>query len=266
MVNGAAARELGKILEVRSLSKRFGGMQAVKDCSLRIAADSITGLIGPNGAGKSTVFTLISGFLRPDAGEIVFAGRRIDGLPPHRVARLGLVRTFQTPRELRELSVLENLMMVPRPQFGESLTGVLLFGSRRVKREEREIEQQALDVLRTVGLEHQARRRAADLSGGQKKLLEIARCMMCRPKLALLDEPTAGVNPSLINDLVEMIRLLHASGVTIVIIEHNMNVVMRLCEHVIVLDRGEVMCEGTPEQIQRDERVLAAYLGSVPEA
>lgn len=259
-----ALREPATILEVRSLSKRFGGMQAVNGCSLRIAAGSITGLIGPNGAGKSTVFTLISGFLRPDAGEILFDGHRIEGLPAHRVARLGLVRTFQTPRELRDLSVLENLMMVPRPQFGESLAGVMLLGSRRVRREEQEIEQRALEVLRTVGLDHQARRRAADLSGGQKKLLEIARCMMCQPRLALLDEPTAGVNPSLINDLVEMIRLLHAGGVTIVIIEHNMNVVMRLCEHVIVLDRGEVMCEGTPEQIQRDERVLAAYLGSVP--
>ncbi|TAM86366.1 ABC transporter ATP-binding protein [bacterium] len=251
-------------LETRHLVKRFGGMQAISDCNLRIAGGSITGLIGPNGAGKSTVFSMISGFLRSDGGEIWFKGRRIDGLPAHRVARLGIIRTFQTPHELRELSVLENLMVVPRSQFGESLAGLLPFGGRRVRKEEHEIEERAIAVLRTVGLEHHAQHRAADLSGGQKKLLEIARCMMCNPKVALLDEPTAGVNPSLINDLMEVIRVLHNGGVTVVIIEHNMNVVMRLCGHVVVLDRGAVMCEGTPDSIQRDERVLAAYLGSPP--
>lgn len=248
-------------LELREVSKRFGGLQALDRCSLSVSRGSITGLIGPNGAGKSTVFALASGFMKPDSGEIRFDGHRIDAWPAHRVSQLGIVRTFQTPRELRALTVLENLMIVPRPQRGETLAGVMWPLGRRVRREERCIEEKALEILRLVGLESQARARSQDLSGGQKKLLELARCMMCAPKVALLDEPTAGVNPSLIQDLVKVIKSMHASGVTIIIVEHNMNVIMRLCEQVVVLARGHVICEGTPDEVQRNERVLEAYLG-----
>jgi ABC-type branched-subunit amino acid transport system ATPase component len=248
------------ILTTDSLSKRFGGLQAVDRCDLSVLEGSITGLIGPNGAGKSTAFNLVTGFVRPDGGEVRFAGARIDGKRPSEIARCGLSRTFQTPRELKRLTVLENLLLVPQDQRGEHLLGALL-GGARTRDEERSHIARAGEVLEAVGLSEKADGPAGLLSGGQKKLLELARCMMARPRLVLLDEPTAGVNPTLIRHIMGSIRELHASGITLLIIEHNMNVIMELCERVIVMDRGGVLAAGTPAEIQTDPAVLAAYLG-----
>jgi ABC-type branched-subunit amino acid transport system ATPase component len=249
-------------LEIRHVVKAFGGNKALDGCTLTVRRGSITGVIGPNGAGKSTLFNIISGLLRPDRGEIVFEDHRIDHLAPYRISRLGIGRTFQTPREIGDMTTLENLMLVPQDQTGERLRS-LISGWRRVWSEEREHQADAISVLDRVEMRHQQDVPAAVLSIGQKKLLELARCLLAKPKLVLLDEPTAGVNPRLIGDLVSVMEQMSQDGVTILIIEHNMNVVMNLCEHVIVLNRGRVLREGTPSEIQNDEMVQDAYLGAV---
>ncbi|RAZ84777.1 ABC transporter ATP-binding protein [Mesorhizobium hawassense] len=251
-----------EILEIKCLSRRFGGLQAVNKCEFSVRAHSITGLVGPNGAGKSTLFNLVSGFVRPDSGEIRFAGERIDTLSAHSVARLGLRRTFQIPRELKQMTVLENLLLVPENQFGDRIVSVLSQG-KRVREEEGKNLQIARGVLEMVGLSEKATHQAALLSGGQKKLLELARCLMAKPKLLLLDEPTAGVNPTLIRHLMSVLRRVNESGVTLLIIEHNMTVIMELCERVIVMDRGQVIAAGSPSAIQSNKQVLEAYLGGV---
>ena len=251
---------MNAILEIAGLNRRFGGLQAIDRCEFSVREGSITGLIGPNGAGKSTLFNIVSGFLNPDSGEVRFEGRRIDGKAPYAVARLGLRRTFQIPRELKRMSVLENLMLVPEGQFGDRILSVVL-PDARVREEERANAATAREVLQMVGLETKADAPSALLSGGQKKLLELARCLMSRPRLMLLDEPTAGVNPTLIRDLMDVMRQVHASGITLLIIEHNMNVVMELCERIVVLDRGHVIAAGTPSEIQENRQVLDAYLG-----
>jgi ABC-type branched-subunit amino acid transport system ATPase component len=249
-------------LEIRDVVKAFGGNKALDRCTLAVRRGSITGVIGPNGAGKSTLFNIISGLLRPDRGELVFEERRIDHLAPYQIARLGVARTFQTPREIGDMTTLENLMLVPEHQTGERLTS-LISGWRQVWLQEGEHQRGALSVLDRVEMRHQHTTPAAALSIGQKKLLELARCLLAQPTLALLDEPTAGVNPRLIGDLVGVMEQMSRDGVTILIIEHNMNVVMNLCEHVIVLNRGRVLREGTPSEIQNDELVQDAYLGAV---
>jgi len=248
-------------LEIREVRKAFGGNKALDGCTLTVRRGSITGVIGPNGAGKSTLFNIISGLLRPDRGELLFEDRRIDHLAPYQIARLGVARTFQTPREIGDMTTLENLMLVPEHQTGERLMS-LISGWRRVWQEEREHQVDAVSVLDRVEMRHQQDMPATVLSIGQKKLLELARCLLAKPKLALLDEPTAGVNPRLIGDLVGVMEQMSRDGVTILIIEHNMNVVMNLCEHVIVLNRGRVLREGTPSEIQNDEVVQDAYLGA----
>ncbi|MCV9938359.1 ABC transporter ATP-binding protein [Boseaceae bacterium BT-24-1] len=253
---------MSNLLEIAGLNKRFGGLRAVDRCDLLVREGSITGLIGPNGAGKTTLFSIISGFIKPDSGQILFGGQRIDSLSAYQVAQRGLRRTFQIPRELREMSVLENLMLVPGGQFGDRILSVLLPGAR-VGQEERANEAAAREVLEMVGLAEKADIGAARLSGGQKKLLELARCLMSRPRLMLLDEPTAGVNPTLIRHLMKVMQKVHASGITLLIIEHNMNVIMELCERVVVLDRGHVIAAGAPAEIQRNRQVLDAYLGGV---
>ncbi|MGQ9477182.1 MAG: ABC transporter ATP-binding protein [Candidatus Bipolaricaulia bacterium] len=249
------------ILEVKGLAKSFGGLRAVNNCSFAVKRGTITGLIGPNGAGKTTVFNLITGFYRPDAGRIFFKGEDITGLLPHRVFHKGICRTFQIPREFGEMTVLENLMLVPPNQLGEQLWGPL-FLARRVRRQEGEIQEKALKVLEFVDLYHLKDEYAKNLSGGQKKLLELARTMMADPELVLLDEPGAGVNPTLLRRLVEAIeRLCRERGVTFFLIEHDMDLVMHLCNPVIVMSEGCKLVEGTPAEVQRDKRVLEAYLG-----
>lgn len=254
-------KQRGPILEIGGITRSFGGLKAVNDCSLQVAAESITGLIGPNGAGKTTLFNIISGFLKPTAGHILFEGARIDGLSAHSVFRRGLVRTFQIPRELGTMSVLENLMLVPAGQAGEKIWNPWFFPSR-VGREEEANFIKATEVLEFVELIHLRDEYAGNLSGGQKKLLELARTLMCDPKMILLDEPGAGVNRVLMKKLTTDIeRLRRERGITFFVIEHDMDLVTQLCDRVIVMSEGSKLAEGTAEEVKSDERVLEAYLG-----
>ncbi len=249
------------ILAARGLIMDFGGVRAVNDCAIDVVEGSITGLIGPNGAGKTTLFNLIAGFHKPSAGEVSFRGRRIDGLPPHLIFRAGIVRTFQIPRELKRMRVIENLMLVPADQAGESMWRALL-APRSVRRQELEFEEQALRVLEFTGLSEVAELPAESLSGGQKKLLELARTLMSEPALVLLDEPGAGVNRTLLKRLEDGIRRAREElGITFLVIEHDMALIGRLCDHAIVMDRGSVLTQGRPAAVQRDQRVIDAYLG-----
>ncbi len=248
------------MLEVVDLEKNFGGIKAVDGCSLKVEQGSITGLIGPNGAGKTTLFNLITGFYEPDAGKIWFSGERIDGLSPHKVARKALTRTFQIPRELREMTVLENLMVVPENQIGERIWNSF-FRPGVVRRQEREIRDEALGVLEFVELIDLANEYAKNLSSGQKKLLELARTLMAEPKMILLDEPGAGVNPTLMKKLTRNIENLRQRGKTFFLIEHDMDLIMNLCDTVIVMNKGRQLAEGTPGEIKKNESVLEAYLG-----
>jgi branched-chain amino acid transport system ATP-binding protein len=251
------------MLEAVRVSKSFGGLQAVHECSLRVERGTITGLIGPNGAGKTTLFNLITGFHHPDRGEIRLEGERIDGLPPHQVFQKGLFRTFQITREFSRMTVLENLMLIPPYQCGEKVwnTWIRPF---RIRGQEREIKERALEVLEFVELIDLKDEYAGALSGGQKKLLELAKSLMARPKIVLLDEPGAGVNPTLMQKLTERIRdLCEKQGLTFFIIEHDMDLVMNLCNPIIVMNEGKKLMEGPPEAVKSDRRVLEAYLGGV---
>lgn len=253
------------LLEVRGVSKSFGGVAAVRDASLEVAEGSITALIGPNGAGKTTLFNIVSGFLRADDGEIRFAGRRIERERGDTIARSGLVRIFQTPRVLTKMTVLENMMLAARRQPGERLT-MSLIAPRRVRLRERDVRAQAQETIELVGLRHLADAFAGTLSGGQRKLLELGRALMVEPRMILLDEPMAGVAPVLAEQLLVHIRILRAErGVTVLVIEHDMDVVMSVSDRVIVMDEGRVIAEGAPEAIQRNERVIEAYLGRLDE-
>ncbi len=251
----------GPILNARGLVMDFGGVRAVNDCAIEVEKGSITGLIGPNGAGKTTVFNLIAGFHKPTAGQVSFRDRRIEGLPPHLIFGAGIVRTFQVPRELKRMSVLENLMLVPSAQAGESIWRVMLT-PWTIKRQEREIADRARQVLDFTGLSEVADLDAGSLSGGQKKLLELARTLMADPELVLLDEPGAGVNPTLLRRLEGGIRRARDElGITFLLIEHDMGLIGRLCDHVIVMEQGSVLTQGPPDSVQRDQRVIDAYLG-----
>ncbi len=248
------------MLEIKNVEKEFGGIKAVHDCSLAVREGTITGLIGPNGAGKTTLFNIISGFYRPDRGEIIYRGERIDGLRPHEVYHRGIMRTFQITRELQKMTVLENLMLIPKNQKGEKLRHIF-FDPGGVRRQENEIKEKALAVLEFVELISLRDEYAANLSTGQKKLLEIARVLMSDADMVLLDEPGAGVNKTLLGKLADNIRRLSAGGRTFFLIEHDMDLVMSLCDPVIVMSEGTKLTEGRPEDIRKDMRVLDAYLG-----
>jgi branched-chain amino acid transport system ATP-binding protein len=253
--------EAPPLLAVDGVSKHFGGVRAVDRCSLRISEGTLTGIIGPNGAGKTTLFGLISGFVRPEEGDIHFAGKSIAHLPPFARYREGLCRTFQVSREFKELTVLENLMVVGLDQAGERPWNPFV-APRRVERDERHLRDRARRVLEEVGLSGRESQAAWSLSVGQKRLLDIGRVMMADARLVLLDEPGAGIAPRLKAELGERIaRLVAEAKITVVLIEHDIDLVMRLCNSVIVMCEGSVLTEGTPEQVRRDPRVLQAYLG-----
>ena len=249
------------MLEVKEVEKSFGGLIAVCDCSLEVEEGSITGLIGPNGAGKTTLFNVITGHYKPDRGKIVFLGQDIDGLPPHRIFQKKIYRTFQITREFAQMTVMENLMFVPENQVGEKIWNTW-FRPASVRRQEKAIQEKAFEVLEFVELVDLKDEYAGSLSGGQKKLLELAKSMMADPKIVLLDEPGAGVNPTLMRKLIANIKkLCEERKITFFLIEHDMDLVMSLCNPVIVMSEGKKLAEGTPEEIKKDERVLEAYLG-----
>ncbi|WP_267384243.1 ABC transporter ATP-binding protein [Cyanobacterium sp. uoEpiScrs1] len=248
------------LLKASHLYKNFGGLRAVNDAHIEVPTGSITGLIGPNGAGKTTLFNLLSNFIRLDQGEVIFDGSPIHPLSPYEIALQGCVRTFQVARVLSRLTVLENMLLATQRQTGENLIQVWL-QQKQVKHEERQNREKALSILEWVGLAAKAHDYAGALSGGQRKLLEIARAVMTHPKLILLDEPAAGVNPSLIGQICEHIINWNQQGISFLIIEHNMDVIMSLCNHIWVLAEGTNLADGTPEEIQNNSSVLEAYLG-----
>jgi len=248
------------LLSARNLNKSFGGIRAVQNVSITVKPSSITGLIGPNGAGKTTLFNLLSNFITPDSGEVIFDGEPIHHLRSYQIAQQGLIRTFQVARVLSRLSVLENMLLGAQKQSGENLLNVL-FRPKRVQREQKQQRDRALTLLESVGLAEKAYEYAGALSGGQRKLLELARAMMSHPKLILLDEPAAGVNPTLINQISDHVLRWNEEGITFLIIEHNMDVIMSLCQEIWVLAEGMNLAQGTPQEIQGNSEVLEAYLG-----
>jgi len=250
-------------LVVDDLVKTFGGVHAVDGASFEVEEGSLTGLIGPNGAGKSTTFNCITGVHESDGGSVTFRGEDITGLRTAGIANRGLVRTFQIARELEEMTVLENLMLSPRNQVGEKLSHAVLPGLRSgVSGQERDLREEVWDTLELFEIDHLAGEYAGNLSGGQRKLLELARALMIEPDLLLLDEPFAGVNPTLEEKLLDRIHGLRESqNLTFLLVEHDMDLIMENCEHVIVMHQGNVLAQGPPEAVRNNDRVIDAYLG-----
>ncbi|MDR6289160.1 branched-chain amino acid transport system ATP-binding protein [Inquilinus ginsengisoli] len=250
------------MLELQGVSKAFGGHRAVDGLSLSIERGRITGLIGPNGAGKTTLFNLIAGAMKPTEGRILLDGTRIDGLRADRIFKAGLARTFQIPRPFPEMTVLDNVLLAPAGQLGESVLRAWLTPGA-VRAQERRLRDRAMACLDFVGLARLAQDPARVLSGGQRKLLELARVLVAEPSVILFDEPGAGVAPALLDTIVEKIAALNRDGVTILIIEHNMDLVMGLCDPVVVMAQGRLLIQGRPQAVQSDPRVIEAYLGGV---
>jgi len=258
----SAPERNGTILELSDVVKHFGGIAAVAGAELDVRRGSITALIGPNGAGKTTLFNIVSGFYKPERGVISFRGERIDRKPPHAIAKRGLVRTFQITKALTKMSVLENMMLAAPDQPGEQLWR-LVVTPRSARAREREVHQKAHEVLKLVRLDRLADDYAGTLSGGQRKLLEFGRALMRDPTMIMLDEPMAGVNPSLGLELLDhMKRLQDERGTTFLLIEHDMEVVMNVSERVIVMNEGRVISAGPPDEVRNDQAVIDAYLGT----
>ncbi|AOU99204.1 hypothetical protein BI364_15800 [Acidihalobacter yilgarnensis] len=251
------------MLEVTELGKDFGGLQAIDNVSFTLQKNTITGLIGPNGAGKTTLFNTIAGVYKPTRGSITFNGEAIDGLSPHRIFHKGLVRTFQIPRPFPDMSVLENLMVVPPRQYGEQFWNNW-FRRGRVRQQEQEIHEKARETLKFLNLERVTHEQAKNLSGGQQKLVEIGRALMADPQLILLDEPGAGVNPSLLAEIIERIRELHDKGITFLLIEHNMDMVMNLCDPILVMANGKLLMEGDAQTVRTDRACLTPTWEAAP--
>ena len=254
------------VIEVANVTKRFGGLLAVNNCSLKVRRGSITGLIGPNGAGKSTLFNMVAGNIAPDSGTITFDGRDVTGMKPHQLFSLGMLRTFQIAHEFSHMTALENLMMVPGDQPGESLWTTWT-NPGKVASRERHVRQKALDVIDFLKLGHVKHELAGNLSGGQKKLLELGRTMMVDAHVVLLDEVAAGVNRTLLQDLAANIeRMNQELGYTFFVIEHDMDLIGRLCDPVIVMAQGEVIAEGPMSEIRANPQIIEAYFGAPVEA
>lgn len=249
------------MLEVRSVSKHFGGAEVVSDVSLTVGEGGIVGVIGPNGAGKTTLFNLIAGALKPSAGKIHLSGAEITREGAHKRLARGLGRTFQIPRPFAEMTLIENMLAAAQAQSGERLFANWLTPGR-VAREERANAEKAMAHLEFLGLARLAREPARVLSGGQRKLLELGRVLMADPRIILLDEPGAGVNPALLDQIIERVLEINRRGITFLIIEHNMDLVARLCGHVFVLAAGRLLHEGTPADVVRSPEVIDAYLGT----
>ncbi|MEL6998056.1 MAG: ABC transporter ATP-binding protein [Pseudomonadota bacterium] len=250
-----------EVLRVENLVKHYGGVQAVRGVSFTVPEASITGLIGPNGAGKTTTFNCIAGAEQPTEGKVYLYGDEITGMPTHKLYDLALLRTFQLSQEYRKLTALENLMVAAPEQAGESIFANWL-AVAKVRAREAEVLDRARDTLEFLGLTHVAMELAGNLSGGQKKLLELGRTMMTDAKLVLLDEPGAGVNPTLMLKVIEMIRRLNEErGYTFCIIEHDMDLVADLCQHVIVLAEGQILTEGKMAEVRENQQVIDAYFG-----
>ena len=249
------------ILQIDGLSKYFGGIAAVSNCTLRVKKGSITGLIGPNGAGKTTLFNTIAGVYSPNSGDLYLEEENINGLKPHELFNKGVLRTFQIAHEFTTLTVLENLMMVPANQYGENLIHAW-FNNNLVKKQEEEIRAKAIDVIEFLNLKHLTQELAGNLSGGQKKLLELGRTMMVDSKLVLLDEVGAGVNRTLLNEIIDAIkRLNREKNYTFFVIEHDMDLIEKICDPVIVMSEGSVLFQGTPDEVKNNEQVIESYLG-----
>ena len=259
----STATEQASVLEVRGLAKHFGGVYAVENCSFQAPLGQVTGLIGPNGAGKSTAIDLISGFKLPDAGTVVFKGRRLNGLPPHRISRLGLVRTFQAPREWPALTVIENVVLAhwdaPRESFFRGVFG--LGGAQRSAAAEERAK--AREIIAELGLDAVRNERAGSLSGGQKRLVEFARIRMAQPELVILDEPMGGVNPVMGERMARAIEGFIQTGTSVIVVEHNLPFIERVTQHVIVMAQGTVIAEGPFESLRSSQAVVDAYLGEV---
>mgnify|MGYP000277158776 CR=1 FL=1 len=252
--------EESPVLQIENLRKSFGGLTVADDVTLSVERGTITGLIGPNGAGKSTLFNLISGFYEPDGGRVTVAGTDVTGMAPHRVADHGLIRTFQTPRKLEGMTVREAMLVGPQDQPGESFHKLFTAPSAVGEAESTNLAD-VERILADFEIDHLATQPATSISGGQMKLVELARAMLADPDVLLLDEPVAGVNPTLANDLRDQIRRLHDQGTTFFIIEHDMDFLMDLADPVVVLHQGRVLAEGSPEAIRSDDAVVEAYLG-----
>ncbi len=256
----AGAGTAAPLLRIRDVHRNFGGLQALTGCTLDVFPGEICALVGPNGAGKSTLVSCVAGSLPVTSGKIFFEDRDVTRLMTHQRARLGLIRTFQLSQEWPALTVLENVLVAAADQEGETLWSAL-FSRRRLHAREREIVAQAREILSVFGLDHMRDDLAGTLSGGQKRLLELARVAMSRARLAFLDEPMAGINPSLRDRIIQRIRDLRAQGVTFVVIEHDLGIVGELCERVIVLAGGAVIAEGSLAELRQNAQVVEAYLG-----